>query len=315
MATPETLVDLIVSLARYQEEGVRLTPQVYLTNDIDLLVSMLPDGEKLSLGSSSPDSLGVQRMLKVCAPLSTPDWRLFGNQQSNDLAYGLFRGSNSLISVPVDDIIMTSLEDAVVIKVHQVAEECVQIVSSAGSLHHVYFNHRKQESPPPLQIIDKLAKRITKDTDRTNGEAIQTFLFQSLKSALAKSHGSLIAVVNAKSLPVFLSDDAVVLPDPIDFFSLISQIQRDRGAVSTQGILNASVELLEGMIHSDGVTIFDEKARILAYRCFVSTSNKANVVGGARMRAFNAIKGQFGNGISAAFMKSQDGWMEFESND
>jgi len=39
------LVELIVLLARYQEEGVSLYPKLYLTNDRSTLNSMLPDGE------------------------------------------------------------------------------------------------------------------------------------------------------------------------------------------------------------------------------------------------------------------------------
>lgn len=41
------LVELIVSLARYKEEGVRLNPQVYVSNDISSLTAMLPDGVDL----------------------------------------------------------------------------------------------------------------------------------------------------------------------------------------------------------------------------------------------------------------------------
>ena len=41
------LVELIVALARYKEEGVRLNPQVYVSSDIRALTAMLPDGDLL----------------------------------------------------------------------------------------------------------------------------------------------------------------------------------------------------------------------------------------------------------------------------
>ena len=36
------------------------------------------------------------------------------------------------------------------------------------------------------------------------------------------------------------------------------------------------------------------------------------VIGGARRRAFAALRAKIGKGLSAAFMQSQDGWTEFQ---
>lgn len=132
LATPEVLVDLVVRLARYQEEGVKLAPQVYLTDDIDLLINMLPGGEKLFLSLTTADACGIEEMLKICAPLATGEWKIFGHQCSEGMKFGVFRGSDTPISVSVDDIVLTAQEQPTVIKAHQVAEECVQVSSSKG---------------------------------------------------------------------------------------------------------------------------------------------------------------------------------------
>ena len=166
MATPEVLVDLIVRLARYQEEGVKLSPKVYLTDDIDLLVNMLPEGEKLPLSVTTADPRGIEEMLKICAPLAVGEWRIFGHQCAQGMNFGVFRGSGNPISVGVDEIVLTDQDKAAVIKAHQVAEECVQIFNSKGLHHHVFFNHRKEESPPPLQHIENLVRSITKHVGR-----------------------------------------------------------------------------------------------------------------------------------------------------
>ncbi len=58
------LVELIVMLAHYREEGVSLFPKVYLTNDRHTLTAMLPDGEVLKIGTSKPNVTGIKGALK-----------------------------------------------------------------------------------------------------------------------------------------------------------------------------------------------------------------------------------------------------------
>ena len=120
--TPEVLVDLIVRLSRYQEEGVRLSPQVYLTDNVDSLISMLPDGEKLQLATTTATIDGMKEMLKVCAPIATGDWRVFGHKSVSVISvmnFGVFRGSGSPVAVGVDDVLLTEPTAASVVKVHQ----------------------------------------------------------------------------------------------------------------------------------------------------------------------------------------------------
>ena len=105
--TPYFLVELLARLVGYQEESVKLNPQVYLTDDIDLLTGMLPGGDLIDLATTTPDEIGVEKMLKLCAPLAVGDWRVFGQQSDKGMRFGLFRGSSSPISVNLDDIMLT----------------------------------------------------------------------------------------------------------------------------------------------------------------------------------------------------------------
>lgn len=317
MATPEVLVDLIVRLVRYQEEGTRLSPRVYLTDDIDLLINMLPESEKLRLSGTTADSVGIEDMLKICAPLAVGEWRIFGHQCAEGMDFGIFRGSGSPISVGVDEIVLTDQDRATVIKAHQVAGECVQIANSKGSLHHVFFNDRMENSLPPLQYIEDLVRSITKRVSDNEREATQGFLTKILMAALPKTHGCILAVTGMNRPPKILSDDAVLLDEPIDFPSLIRELKNERDVDGSLYFLEKKAEVVEGMLRSDGITLFDQHGRLLGYRCFVRVSGKKWVGGGARRRAFEALKAHLGRGLSSAFIQSHDGWTEFEgtSND
>ena len=313
MATPRVLVDLIVRLVRYQEEGIRLSPRVYLTDNIDLLINMLPDGEKLHLSDTTADSVGIEKMLKICAPLAVGEWSIFSHQCAERMNFGIFRGSGSPISVGVDEVVLMDQNEAIVIKAHQVAEECVQIANSKGSLHHVFFNDRKEDSLPPLQYIENLVQSITRQVNDGEKEAVQVFLTKIFVAALPKIHGCILAVTSMNRPPKILSNDAVFLAEPIDFPSLIKKLKNDRNVDGSLYLLEKKTEIFEGMLRSDGITLFDQGGRLLGYRCFIRLSGKNGAAGGARRRAFEALKTHLGRrGLSAAFMQSYDGWTDFE---
>src|SRR4051794_38226537 len=84
------LVELIVSLARYKEEGVQLNPQVYITNDIRQLTAMVPNGERLKIGSTQRDMPGMKKAIKKTAPLAADGWSIY-IEDSDSLEYGVFR--------------------------------------------------------------------------------------------------------------------------------------------------------------------------------------------------------------------------------
>jgi hypothetical protein len=303
------LVELIVMLAHYREEGVSLFPKVYLTNDKNTLTAMLPDGEVLKIGASVPDVNGVKSAVKKCAPLATNGWLIYIEASDGYLEYGVFKGSGNPISVLVDDVLMTESDDFFVVKISQVADECVEVRSNRGGQHYIFLNHRKEDSPPPLQYLDQLIFSITEKTPPDDREPTISFLSRLFFGALRESHGCIIAVTNMAKPPKFLSDDGVILEQPIDFTSLVFDLKKERIEPSH---LESKGHLLAGMLNSDGIILFDNKGRLLGYNCFVKVSNKDNVIGGARKRAFASIKSKIGRGLSAVFMQSQDGWTDFE---
>ena len=307
--TPEILVDLIVRLSRYQEEGVRLSPQVYLTDNIDSLISMLPDGEKLHLATSTPGTHGIMQMLKVCAPLTTGDWRLFGHKCADTMKFGVFRGSSSPLAVPVDDILLASPTDTSVVKVHQIADECVQIQNSRGTRHYVFFSHKKTESPPPLQHVDDFLASVTQKVAPKDKDTVHSYLKKVVTESLAAGHGCIWAVTTMSRPPRALKD-GMFFYEPIDFHRMIKSVKA--GDLSLD-FLERKAELVRGMLCCDGISLFDDRGKLLGYRCFVSLSGSHGIIGGARKRAFAALKRHLRRGLSAVFLQSQDGLTEFQS--
>lgn len=310
LVTPYLLVELIARLVGYQEENVKLSPQIYFTDNIDLLTGMLPGGDQVDLATASVDEIGVEKMLKLSAPLAVGDWRVFAQKSGDDMRFGLFRGSSSPISVNVDDIILTDQNKTAVVKAHQVARDCVEITNSQGFHHYVFFDHSKEDTQPPFQHTQNLINAISRRVERKMQGAVQSLLTRRIVNALRKSHGSVIAVTNMSNPPKLLSKDAVILDEPLDFPALISQLIHED---LLPEFLDSKANLLEGMICSDGITLFDERGRLHGYRCFIQIPPKQDIVGGARRRAFSTLCNHLGRGLSAVFMQSQDGWSDFRS--
>lgn len=259
------LVELIVALARYKEEGVRLNPQVYISNDIRSLTAMLPDGERLRVGATTPDAKGIKESLKKTAPLATDGWCVY-LEDGEQLEYGVFRGSGNPLAVAMDEVLLVSVAPLTVVKVFSIADECVEVRSSNGNYHHVFLDHRRDDTPPPLQYLDSLVESITKRCSEDLREALGSFLKKVLFTAMRESHGCIVAVTNMRRPPAFIGNDGTILESPIDFAKLVNQLKRGAGDPTT---LTNKGSLLKGMLNSDGIIVFDDRGRLLGYNCFV----------------------------------------------
>lgn len=303
------LVELIVLLSRYQEEGVDLSPRVYITSDVQAMAKMLPGGEQYKLGNSSADQKGIKQALKKCAPLATGDWMIYIADCGKTIEYGVFKGESNPISVSIDSIILSKDNEFRAVRVSQLAKDCVETNSSHGDRHYIFLNHRDEDSPPPLQFLENLVEAITSDVGEEHHEALKSYLNKLLYDALRQSHGCLIAVSANEEVPDLLSADGVILERSIDFSELVSEVASKR-ADSAQ--LDSKGTLLKGMLNSDGIIVFNRSAELLGFNCFVKVANADEVVGGARKRAFATLSANVGTALHAAFMQSQDGWSEFK---
>lgn len=303
------LVELIVLLSRYQEEGVDLCPRVYITSDVQAMTRMLPGGEQYKLGSSSADQIGIKQALKKCAPLATGDWMIYIADAGERIEYGVFKGESNPISVSIDSILLSKENDFHAVRVSQLAKDCVETHSSHGDRHYIFLNHRDEDSPPPLQYLESLVVAITSKVPPERLEALKSYLNKLLYDALRQSHGCLIAVSAEDKVPALLSKDGVILENAINFSELVAEVA-SKSIDSAQ--LDSKGTLLKGMLNSDGIIVFNQCAQLLGFNCFVKTASADEIVGGARKRAFTTLADDVGKTLYAAFMQSQDGWSEFK---
>lgn len=298
-------------LAKYKEEGSSLYPEVYVTTDINTIAAMLPDAELFHLGTISRDIEGVKRAIKKAAPLATGGWLIYLEDSTTDLTFGLFRGSGNPVSVLVDRVLLESGNSIPVTKIFQVAEDCVEIANCSGERHFIFLNHRREDSSPPLESLTRLIECVTTNVAPEYQDPSRSYLTRVLYNALRISHGALVAVTHRKNAPPRLFNDGMALREPIDFPFLIRGVRRSQ---VLPGRLTGASSLLEGMLNSDGILLFNNRAQLLGFNYFVRSKVTGIETGGARRRAFSALSRHLGKELCGVFIQSQDGWSDFKGN-
>lgn len=294
--------ELVSLFVDYKEEGASLFLDVFVTDDLPQLLAMIPESNHLRLGSCTPDEHGVVSAVKKAAPLVRGSWKMYLSPNKAELDFGVFRDSGHPLNVSVGFGLQSGgVGEARFIRVMKLTRDAVLVSTHDGKQTVVHFSNAKQGVEQVERTLDSLAELICSDIEGKLGQSSKTYLAALLHKAVQDSHGLLIAVVK-KKIPAFLSD-SVELDPPLDLRFSVEGVLKDASAMP---VLYALEGLVLGMFASDGIVIFDTRARLLAYRAFTKLK-AASTGGGARRRAYEVLCEKVGHGLEGAFFQSQDG--------
>lgn len=317
LATATTLTGLVVTLANLREEGDILIPEIYLCDQLDETLKLLPVKEVLPIGEQAEVTKAIAEAVKKCSPLAIEGWCIYLTKSIDKFQFGLFRGSLSPLSISVEKTLFSEPRETIkLVRLFRTASGCVELRNHKGEIYSMLLSDKPATSPPPNANTAALVNLLSKNLKESIRESSKTYLEKTLHAALNACHGTIIAVAKSKKLPIFLSD-GVVLKTPIDIASVVERLLADRSDVTAERALNANAALIKGMISSDGITVFDKTGRLIAYNCFIASPSKREgklVIGGARTRAYEALKAKVGQRLEGVFVQSQDGWTKFTGN-
>ena len=311
LVTSRTVAHLVVALSHYTEEGKSLSPEIYITTDIEALMKFLPGSSSLPIGECPLSEEAPNVALKHCAPLAVDGWCIYVSSNGNTVSYGIFRDVLSPLSIPLDEAILNSGSGhSKVLRVHQSAPSCVDISNHIGDRHTVFLSQRPETEPSPRQFVDDLAEAICSELSEGLRESTQTVIRRAINTGLEASHGALVAVARSTTSPTFLSD-GLVFAAPLNVGALVKKATV--GTEEDRLKLLSYTSVIRGIFGCDGIVVFNRKATLLGYNCFIKPSKDAPAptTGGARKRAYAALKGRIGRGLYATFIRSHDGWSEF----
>ena len=312
---PGLVTNLVSLLAAYTEEGVPLSPAVFLCNSIFELLQRAGVGEHVALGEGLQTSTAAKVILKAAGGLCGENWKIYV-QRSEDGAtcgFGVFCGANDPSSMSVDEVLLADAEPGFpIIRITQSATNKVEVRSNAGQSIEFRFNADVDVyNLDPASDVAGLAGAIAVSVGNQRQEFC-AYVERLITSALKRSHGALLVVLppGASELPTIL-EDGVRLAPALDLYQRF-RLHLDEGKTAASvSKLQTANELVAGLIASDGITVFTGSGQVIGYRAFIhSEASASHSDGGARTRAFHALANHLGPHLTAVLFRSQDGRTE-----
>ncbi|GEA84822.1 MULTISPECIES: hypothetical protein [Cellulomonas] len=312
-ATEESLVALVVAIADYREEGRQLFPQIIICDDLETVLRNVQGSSPIEIGSGLREPETMLHALKKCAPLAEGAWSIWVERQSGTFRFGVYRAPattaiderTTLLSTPAS-------ADQCAILLAQLAPGVVELISTGRDGLRIHLSGRRQEDTQSDDAQRRVARWwATEIPDERLRESFASFAAGVLHDVLRKGHGALVAVAPAGSDEwVVDAGDAVILGEALDAATKLSAQIDEQTSADLSDVL-ASVDLLSGMLGSDGITVLDTAGRVVAFNWFIQADASASTGrerGGARHRAFGALKVMVDAGkLAGVFIRSSDG--------
>lgn len=318
--TEEALLELVVSLSHYTEEGNLLFPQILICDDLPLSLSVIQGSEPIEIGKGPKSTSTAKQALKRCAPLSHDGWVTYIHRDENNFIYGVFRAPFPPTALDIRDTILSLSQEEQEIKMilaSQLSEKSVELIGSSSGCLHLHLSAMPEDSTSPRMSLEAFIELVCADVEENLREQVNSFLRTSLFNANRQCHGTLLAIIaNDMELVADLREDGVTLSEPIEISHLVYEHQKLRDD-STNSALNAYAILLAGMLSIDGIVLFNDKANILGYNFFIKQAEDPDLkprelVGGARRRAYQSLCHLVDEGkLRGCYMQSSDGASSF----
>lgn len=299
----DTIPTIVSQLLFYREEGRFLYPEVYIFKDRSVL-KVLPEVQIHKISEEEVTDDTVRKAIKKCAPLCENKWSIYLLISDEVIEYGIFSGGEGLTSVHREDCLLDDITSVQLIVCIRVVRDKLISVRNKGNHLLVFFDITDEHE---VEDIDVKQKQFIKQTlNQVQGVDLDphvNFLRRLFTHVLRYGHGTLACVIDRTTEVNSLFEDGIILPDPIDFIPLLGPYSGIKPAIR-EGLY----ELLSGMLQSDGITVFTNDGKVLAYNVFIKLNeNQKNQkpMGGARSRAFHSLKDN--EKVLAAYMQSQDG--------
>lgn len=313
--TIDGILALVNSISDYYEEGKHLYPEVVLTNDMELFKTMPTHIITIMRDAASVGTF--KNALKLCAPLAVDRWVIFIEIKDQEIRFGVLSTEMSETSLSLyrqTQESETFPDGSTFAYIRSLGQKVVE-VRGIHNILHIYLN-LEPEIDVTNNSIERLSKRIVSDRENHDLESIFLYIEKLLDQSMKAGHGNLIGVVQDDETGIAEIrsnlNDGIYLEDPVDLAELIEQAETQEGKDNSLRLSSYS-SIISAMLNHDGITLFTTKGRLIGYHIFIKDNQTdPNLVGGARSRAFEAMKRL---NLQACLYKSQDGNIKYHEKE
>ena len=308
----DRLIDSFYKFLNYEEEGVKIRPAIYVTNNIHAVERTIPDCVEIAFYEDE-NSNNFNQRLKSLMVFCLEGWSIYINFTNTCVQYGIIKCLNSIKDKPLENLIFDKQYKTILQQKTKLIYMSV-VTSGTFTLRGIQGNETSICFHINNAITNDLGETINRfvtdglsklKTTKRKQEDIKN-LYNNIFSRMIKgSHGTICLLVDKefKDTKGWLSD-GTWLPEPIEFAKLFLTSKS-----FSESKLRAYCDILVSMLNYDGITIIDNAGRILAYNVFIESSKNAtkNIIGGARLRAAYSLLNTSNKRVIGVYFQSQEG--------
>ena len=315
----EKFINKFYHLSTYEEESVKIKPEMYITNNINVLAKTIPNCYKITIFHDT-DTRNFNQRLKAIMCFCKNDWQLYISIADNNVEYGIIKVLSSIKDKSLYQLTFNEYKNTLQGKISLINMNVV----NGGMLVLKGINDNKVtisfnlNNTSEFNWDEMIAKFIEATTSKINTKSARKLqdirnLYNNVFQKLFKGlHGTICLVVDKDYVDTkgFLSD-GIWLKEPVEFSKLFLQSK-----YFSEFKLTSYADLLTTMLNYDGITIVDNAGRVRAYNVFVESNQKASekIVGGARKRAAYTLLKYKEPKFVGVYFQSQDGANFFEES-
>lgn len=269
-ASAELLVESIVGLSNYSEEGLAYAPLVFVTSDLPQTLAALGGSDAIRVGSELEGVTAARAALRSCAPLGEGRrWAVFLCLSGGRVEYGLFRPEGSPLRPTSFELLRRlSNQTPPTIGLTQLRSGVVEVRSSTGLGRYFDFSGSQEEARDPGYVVQEFTASVTATAADDVRPQLRAFYYRLGVEILTGNHGALAAVLApGNASPAFLQDGNW-LEHPVDLTPTIRRENTDSTSAGTQALFAYS-QLIRRMTMMDGITVFGSDGTVRAYGCFL----------------------------------------------
>ena len=313
------LINFCSSLVIYEEEGMKLRPEILFTNKIDTLIKNIPNSAKQTVFEDENEYMFRSRM-KSLIPFSNHRWNIYVNiNQNGQIEYGIYRSFNSIkehsfnTNLFLNEDLKARTNSVYAFTVESITASNISFKSLKGEQLDLSFS---LESKKTMDFNSEISEFVDASfsklrTTKRKLEDIKTLYKNTFENCFRNIHGCICVVVDKDYKDNGIFADGIWLPHPIEFSKLFMQTKN-----YSESKLTSYSELFMDMLNYDGITIVDNSGRIRAYNVFVenSASKESHILGGARKRAAFTVINSKARKIVGVYFQSQEGEIFYNRN-
>lgn len=305
------LLEFLAKMCTYEEEEIKIKPCLFLGYNLKLALRGVPNSCYFHITNGVRNGSDLEKKLKALVPFCNNGWTVFININGDCIEYGIIRAFTGPRGLTLSEVIF-EIDDTQLPEI-----EYGLIEASTISKYEISIRGLRKNS----LIIDfrffndgykscnyeYLADDMTSGIDHPlQKQFLYDTFIKFMPMASRRVHGTILLIVKDQYEKESNLKDGIWLEDSINIFSPALGAEDDaRSGQIFYGISGLFVD----MMNVDGITVIDNKGRILGFHIFLNKEIKTDrmINGGARRRAALNMLNLFNPDHLGVYFLSQDG--------